>query len=1144
MKLKIKLIALMLTTLLFHSVNDLSWAQTLQTEWMNWNFNGSMSSRDNIVKVSKATSGNIYITGNTEKDISNFDITTFSLSDSGTINWTHNLSWFDKSYSLENVIDMYVDANDNVYIVGHTYDRSRGRIIAAKYNRNGNVVWQRKIEETYLYNAYSITADVSGAAYILVNRNGEKRFLKLNANGQFVKEIDALSEREVYKSIYTPDNYLYTLGSVMSENYANELLLTKFDTAGNMLSRHNYTSDIWYDIESVVDVKFDENHNLYILSNIYTEGRRFDDYRAIQLQKINSEGQLFWTKIYNGEPKNLDKACNLKLIGDTSVFVGGYSFNDTTLRDVFLLEYNESGTLIDSFLYNGIYNQSDYLHSLCVDSERNKYLAVTTFTNEWQFYSEVVKINDTGDTCWKRTSPISLSNRIYPEKCILNSKENKLVVIGNRRSTNNTELSYDTNSDYWIMQLDTNGTITDEKLYSDIGTSNTFDAFLTMDSENNIYESAKVRKGPRYYNGDYFYNFFLQLRKIDPNGNELWNQVIDIEPAIIHEYHGHKMINDTTLILISNSYYEGNNFSNFIVYNHNGELIDSVNHLNSYRETYNSVIDYDGAIYTYEQLFGDSSKIKRFNPDLSLDWVISFNQNVNFKYKGNMAIDANNNLLFSTGEGALQRISQDGKVTNIGEFPNISDIKTDHAGNIYICGGTGVSGGIAVHKLTSEGGIQWSYASSGIINSELALLKNGDVAVMGASCGIVNCSGARIYLINSLGQYKGSKYMNIPFQSVSVDSNDNVIVNGKTHLIRLNNQLQQLSTCEYVNDSILTENIIYDFLVDDNNNIYTAAGSGNLTQLNTHLWNALATTKYSSQNRNPYFVTYKESFQIKLSDTINFHFDAYDHEGDPINYFASSLPSFLNLDSITGVLYGVSDINEPREYSFSIIAKDEKGGTDRIRVGIRSNNSAPILFSVGNDSVKAGDGYFFEPEVIDPEFDKVSLTLEPDNLWFTCEGYGYITGRPQIADTGTYEIIIKAEDVYGAISTTSYFLTVYTDEVIVDPDPDTIPDNDDSDTTDIDIDNTSSVLPGTEDSFNIFPNPFSEVIHLDLSGYLNTRVDISLRNLNGRLVYHKVYQVRTDNLMINDLKGLPEGIYILEIKNNQKKSITKVFKVH
>ncbi len=85
--------------------------------------------------------------------------------------------------------------------------------------------------------------------------------------------------------------------------------------------------------------------------------------------------------------------------------------------------------------------------------------------------------------------------------------------------------------------------------------------------------------------------------------------------------------------------------------------------------------------------------------------------------------------------------------------------------------------------------------------------------------------------------------------------------------------------------------------------------------------------------------------------------------------------------------------------------------------------------------------------------------------------------------------------------------------------------------------NVSVDEPVKEDKFlSIFPNPTSGIIHIDET--LKDHWDITLRHVSGGFILSQ--KLTSDRLL--DLSGLPNGIYLLELRSKDRLVISRVVK--
>lgn len=102
----------------------------------------------------------------------------------------------------------------------------------------------------------------------------------------------------------------------------------------------------------------------------------------------------------------------------------------------------------------------------------------------------------------------------------------------------------------------------------------------------------------------------------------------------------------------------------------------------------------------------------------------------------------------------------------------------------------------------------------------------------------------------------------------------------------------------------------------------------------------------------------------------------------------------------------------------------------------------------------------------------------------------------------------------------------------------------------IDADSTLTSVPENivnafkSDKINVFPNPFKESLNLIINAEVNKEVDVSIYDVNGRMIQKKHYYLEygTNNISLKT-QSYDEGIYMIIVhKNSQIFGISKVLK--
>lgn len=83
-------------------------------------------------------------------------------------------------------------------------------------------------------------------------------------------------------------------------------------------------------------------------------------------------------------------------------------------------------------------------------------------------------------------------------------------------------------------------------------------------------------------------------------------------------------------------------------------------------------------------------------------------------------------------------------------------------------------------------------------------------------------------------------------------------------------------------------------------------------------------------------------------------------------------------------------------------------------------------------------------------------------------------------------------------------------------------------------------LPFTETQFVSYPNPVSDILNIDLSGFENKSGTLSVLTLEGKVIY--MQKTMGDNLVKIDLRDLAKGIYLCRYSTEKEIKTVKIIK--
>jgi uncharacterized delta-60 repeat protein len=259
--------------------------------------------------------GNVYVTGYSTGDGTNYDYTTIKYNSAGVEQWVQRYN--DPGNGEDVASSMVLDAAGNIYVTG----RSNFDYTTIKYNPSGVQQWIRA------YNGPGNSSDSPSK-------------IKIDASDNIY--ITGMS-----------------IGSGTNYDYAT----LKYNSAGVLQwsARYNGTANN-YDYAYTLDIDAS--------GNVYVTGNAFDDFGTV---KYNSAGVQQWAQTYNGPGNGAEVANSIVVDAQGNAYVTGSSFGSTTQYDFATIKYNTSGVQQWVQRYNGPGDFYDIPFSVAVDAQGNVY---------------------------------------------------------------------------------------------------------------------------------------------------------------------------------------------------------------------------------------------------------------------------------------------------------------------------------------------------------------------------------------------------------------------------------------------------------------------------------------------------------------------------------------------------------------------------------------------------------------------------------------------------------------------------------------------------------------------------------------------------------------------------------------------------
>lgn len=190
---------------------------------------------------------------------------------------------------------------------------------------------------------------------------------------------------------------IYVTGSTDVAGQGGNLLLQKYAPDGTLL---------WTRTHNGVDNGHDQGRGVAVAADdsIYVTGSEniLGQDQNMLLQKYTPDGDLLWTKTYNGVSNGFDSGAGVAVAGSRFVYVAGTTEVAGQDRNLFLSKYAANGDLLWMKTYNGVNNRADIGAGVAVAAGR-VYVTGTIEINGQDDDMLLQKYSSNGALLWTKT---------------------------------------------------------------------------------------------------------------------------------------------------------------------------------------------------------------------------------------------------------------------------------------------------------------------------------------------------------------------------------------------------------------------------------------------------------------------------------------------------------------------------------------------------------------------------------------------------------------------------------------------------------------------------------------------------------------------------------------------------------------------
>ena len=289
-----------------------------------------------------------------------------TLDDTNTI-----IRLFDDEFNQESLESSVILDDGGFIVTGYYYAASNGRTdlgtfteyvgIVMRYDKNGNLLWEKAIENTTKLYDVALTPDNN---IIVV---GDYAIVKLNLDGEI---LDSVFRQDInlYNVVVDDNGIIYTssmqalaklssdfelidMKEYSSNSYIEDIMLYDNDI---IVFGRTYSSNNNYPFMDRLKSDLTEVWSKYLDLNYATSVAKLNDkiivstYNTVGL--FDSNGELLWSTHYgNGSFTHID---TMGVTSNNTIMAFGHeAFDNENLIQIFVLEYSLEGELLDKQVY-------------------------------------------------------------------------------------------------------------------------------------------------------------------------------------------------------------------------------------------------------------------------------------------------------------------------------------------------------------------------------------------------------------------------------------------------------------------------------------------------------------------------------------------------------------------------------------------------------------------------------------------------------------------------------------------------------------------------------------------------------------------------------------------------------------------------
>ena len=161
---------------------------------------------------------------------------------------------------------------------------------------------------------------------------------------------------------------------------------------------------------------------------------------------------------------------------------------------------------------------------------------------------------------------------------------------------------------------------------------------------------------------------------------------------------------------------------------------------------------------------------------------------------------------------------------------------------------------------------------------------------------------------------------------------------------------------------------------------------------------------------------------------------AQDAEGDALAYLLVSGPAGMTIDAATGRVDWTPTVGQVGKRSVELQADDGHGGlaslSFEVNVLASATNGPPTILSTPRSSIPLGREYFYQPQVVDSDGDRLVFSLDSKPTGMTIDAdSGLVAWTPDASQLGANQVTVRVSDGRGGETIQDFSVEVTSSDV-------------------------------------------------------------------------------------------------------------------